>query len=1465
MKLAHGLCLATCLSPSLALGLPEGGVVSGGAVTLGQATASQLAITQASDRAVIDWSSFNIGAGERVDIRQPSAASVLLNRIHDAQPSQIFGALSANGQVILSNPNGMLFGPSAQVDVGGLVATSTRFAETQSFLAGGALAGQPGQPGAAIFNQGSLTAAQGGLIALVAPGVQNDGLIVAKAGRVTLAGADTLSYDLYGDGLVSFAASGAQPAAYAGNTGTLKGAQVVLSAAQAAQVVDSAVNLSGVVDASSLESLGGTVRVTGDHIALSGRIDASGETGGGVVQVGGEWQGSGTTPWAQTISMDEWASIDASAKRRGSGGEAVLWSRDSTTVAGTIHAKGGAQGGDGGRIETSGLQVLNVAATAMADASAANGQAGLWLLDPNNITIHETLANANVAGAPNYVTTADSGRILDDNIRTALNGGTSVIITTGTAGLNSQAGDISTSGNVDLSTNSATDVTLTLRAHRNITLNNTTATASGAGRMNLVLWANFDGDASAGRVNLTNSNITTNGGDVHIAGGLDDGSNGGVAADGRPDGYSTGISGAVSGVSISGSDISTGAGSILIRGQGFDSIANSQHGIVLQSGASLLTTSGNISLRGIGGKGVTSNTGIRLLGNACAGGCTEIVTDSGTVSLHGTGGADQDLDGAGPDTKDGNSSNSGIFLDNFAQINTLGTGAINLTGIGADGIIDNQGILLQSGAVITSAAAGVGAGTITLNGTAGSGVNQNRGIWLTGNGCAGGINCTSITTNGGNISLTGVGGADQDTDGAGPDIKQGTTTNDGIVLSNFSRITSSGTGSITLDGTGANGTTGNMGMRLVSGGAIKSTGTGAINLTGRGGEAISSNYGIFLQGNNCSAGADCTEVTSVTGNITLTGFGRADQDTDGAGSDLKEGTLANPGIQLRDAAQIITNGSGNILLTGTGASGTTENQGIILLTGASIESTASGPSAGTITLNGTGGNGTMDNIGVYLTGNDCTGGVNCTEIVSVDGDIIINGVGQGSDGNNFGLLMERNARILSLGTTADAAAITLSGTGANGTSTGSRGFLNYTSLVESTAGNISITGNAGTGGTGDFGLAIAADGVIRSLGTSPLAGNITLTGSGSGNYSGVRIDNSSQDTLISTVGGNILLDGTAEAGKSAVDLLNGAVVVSQNGNTTLRGAKMSVMSPGNLIGGAGATGSVTFDGALDGQNGNPHDSSNSSGDLTIQTSGAVNFTGVAGGNYSLGQVSINGASGLSAGVFNTGNFIYTGTGPVAFTGSGLNSAGNVNITTDGNITGSYAGNSGRLYAGTGSINATVSFNSLDISAATATLSGTVGPGGSSQEMADRIMVNGSRGPATAAFRFGTYDIGVNAPATIVSLPQLPADRNIPAPPTVNPVDPLPPNDIPVVVTPPFVDRPLNSESILPQSVARASNHASDTRFSEKVLGRGVGNSETTYLIQSESDNLDAQYYGLSDEDRSSRSWPSRSRLFQVIE
>ncbi|MCD6060190.1 MAG: filamentous hemagglutinin family outer membrane protein [Moraxellaceae bacterium] len=166
---------------SAAQALPQDGSVIAGSGSIGTA-GNAMTVTQHTQKLIIDWQGFGIAAGESVQFIQPGSDAVALNRVLGNNASAIFGSLSANGQVFLVNPNGILFGSGAQVNVGGLVA-STLGISNNDFLAGNySFAGS----GGSVVNQGALTAADGGVIALLAPEVRNEGIIVAKEGSIGL-------------------------------------------------------------------------------------------------------------------------------------------------------------------------------------------------------------------------------------------------------------------------------------------------------------------------------------------------------------------------------------------------------------------------------------------------------------------------------------------------------------------------------------------------------------------------------------------------------------------------------------------------------------------------------------------------------------------------------------------------------------------------------------------------------------------------------------------------------------------------------------------------------------------------------------------------------------------------------------------------------------------------------------------------------------------------------------------------------------------------------------------------------------------------------------------------------------------------------------------------------------------------------------------------------------------------------
>ena len=437
---------------------PQGGVVrAGDAQIVGGGAVTR--VEQQSARAVIDWRSFGIGAAEMVQFLQPSTQAATLNRVTGEQASVILGRMDANGQVLLINPYGIVFGRGAQVNVGSLIASTSNISNS-NFMAGRLVFDQPGKPGAGILNAGTITAAEGGLVTLVAPHVRNDGLIQARLGKVVLGAADTFTIDLYGDGLVNLALSDmhagqllsadGQPVAnlitHTGRIDAAGGQAVLITAANAKNVLDNLINMSGTIKAdtavqqggrilllgeggkvdvsgalSAQGATGGRIQVLGDdvHLASTANLNASGAQGGGVIHVGGAYQGTGDTYRARQTTVDPGAILKANATERGDGGEVVVWSDGQTAFSGAIEARGGANGGDGGRTEVSGKGTLAFNGTA--DASAANGVSGSLLLDPAYLNIG--LSEAGIIGRVLRTGTSTTLQAdVDINVNAAIDG-----------------------------------------------------------------------------------------------------------------------------------------------------------------------------------------------------------------------------------------------------------------------------------------------------------------------------------------------------------------------------------------------------------------------------------------------------------------------------------------------------------------------------------------------------------------------------------------------------------------------------------------------------------------------------------------------------------------------------------------------------------------------------------------------------------------------------------------------------------------------------------------------------------------------------------------------------------------------------------------------------------------------------------------------------------------------------------
>ena len=392
-------------------------VVAGQAVVRG-AGGNSLVIDQASGKAAIDWRSFNIGAGEAVRFNQPSAAAMTVNRVTSNNPSEILGLISAPGTVFLINPTGIIFGRTAVVDVGSLVA-STLSASTADLLSGRAVFNAtPGGSGA-VRNEGSIISAPGGSVSLIGTQVSNSGSIATPGGTTGLIAGERVSVDFEGDGLVRYQVDVGAARALVEQSGQISadGGRVALQAGARDALVDTVLNVDGVVRARGISQRGGEIyldggahgsvmvsgmldasgtapgtaggqlRVLGENVGLIGgaRLDASGDAGGGSVLVGGNYQGSGPEHNATRAFVGSGVTINADALSRGDGGRVITWADDWTRFYGTISARGGAVGGDGGFVEVSGKQNLAFAGSVV--TSAPRGRTGTLLLDPGDLYV----------------------------------------------------------------------------------------------------------------------------------------------------------------------------------------------------------------------------------------------------------------------------------------------------------------------------------------------------------------------------------------------------------------------------------------------------------------------------------------------------------------------------------------------------------------------------------------------------------------------------------------------------------------------------------------------------------------------------------------------------------------------------------------------------------------------------------------------------------------------------------------------------------------------------------------------------------------------------------------------------------------------------------------------------------------------------------------------------------------------
>jgi len=667
-----------------ALALPEGATVVNGQVVMSQPSASNLQI-QASNGAIINWQKFSIGVGQTTQFVQPSASSAVLNRVVGPDISQLAGQLKANGQVFLINPNGIIIGSAARIDTNSFVASTLNISDAD-FLAG-KLKFAEGASAGRISNAGSITAGPGGSIALIAPDIDNTGIIRAPDGNILLAAGRKLeitSMDLDG---VSFEiqaptdvalnlgkllAENGAVRAFAGslrNSGEVRatslaldaGGSIVLSGSSNVTLTSGSVveasgasggtvvvqssggtaSVGGTVSAVGSNGVGGNISLLGNRVGLeSGAlVDASGTNGGGSVLVGGDFQGSNASVQnAQRTFVAPDAVIKADATVRGDGGRVVIWADENTQFQGSLSARGGDAGGKGGFAEVSGK--VNLEFTGKADLTAKAGAPGDLLLDPLDIFI------------------SSSGGLLPSVVDQFADFPSNVV-TISPAAL------------------AAVGANVTLQANRDIIIKDAIALSTGGAGLT----------ATAGGLNSSASGMINNLGGITTAGGAVTL----LATSINGTGIISSNGGAVS-LTTTGQFAYSGA----ITAGGGDINLSSVNSSVVNANAN--AGSGTINVSGGAGvfSGIYRSTGTINL-NSSAGGISVYDIAGGIINLSANSSINADV--VATDRTNASSTNSSVSLYNS------GPGAMRLGTISAPGSISLEsatGMLQASGGVLTS-------------------------------------------------------------------------------------------------------------------------------------------------------------------------------------------------------------------------------------------------------------------------------------------------------------------------------------------------------------------------------------------------------------------------------------------------------------------------------------------------------------------------------------------------------------------------------------------------------------------------------------------------------------------------------------------------------------------------------------------------------------------------------------------
>ena len=1305
------------VSVVLSADLPENPVVQVGNPAISSDGRDMVINAGQYNKTWVDWSGgFNIGAQNSVNNIGPDASAIMLHRDTSGAISDIVGVLKGNCNVFLLNPNGILFAPGAQINVGGLVA-STLHMSLDDFVSGNYMFSSGEANLGSIVNAGSIAANNPGGVTLIAGALSNEGVISANLGTVNLISGKEVTLDINGEGSIQatvnkavlnnvYDKEGNRINTGVKNTGTINatGGQVYIKAEAVKDVFDNLINQEGVIkagsmvqrngkivlvsdsdgivqnsgtlDASAVEAgaKGGTVQILGEKVGLLGeaKIDVSGDAGGGTVLVGGDYQGKNPDVRNASVTyMSKDATINADAINNGDGGRIIIWSDNATRAYGLLSVDGGVEAGNGGFIETSSRNWMDVNDIKIS-AGAACGKAGTWLLDPESIEITGATTNITVGGADPLIyspTAIDTVTTLNAaTINAALDTGVGVTVDTSSAGTTTPGKITVTSAILKSADPGGDGSTLTLDADNDIEINNTISSTSGVLNVVLTALAGVDVgaaiDTNGGTFSSTGTTFTNAGGTITTsdgAGGITINHSGAVtigaallSAAGNVDIDSTGSTVAVN------QGITTTTGNVTI-----DSAVGSTTtvaaagdiqtttGIVTFGGtrADNLTTSGDITTST--GGNITFTRATTLGGNVNVDAGNQTFTSSSTINTQGN-----DLSiTADTIALGGNFSGTGNLTlqpDTVGQAIGIGTDAA-----GAFSLTDTEVGYINNGATFTSITIGRsdGTGLVTVNPGTGT-TTFSDPITIRSGGAGGSITVNEIfTTAASNSAITFTAGSGDSgiftlTAGAGNTISSGSgaiiISADSVAL-NTTADTITSTGAITLQpsttarpivlaGAGAatdfaltqaeidSVTTGYSSITIG-----KSAGTGTLTLGGAvdlAGETAIIRSGQINDAVNAITATNLTlNLSSTTGaNVARTTVTTFAADTSGGDS------ATNDSLTLVDTAggvDLATSNIGDGNLTVTATTGNITDSATITVGGTASFTTSQADAdinLGTLAVTGN----------IYVNTNGATGNatlVNATALNFTDTSTVggaLNATATTGNLTDAGTLTVGGTSTFTTSNANDDIVINgLAGTGAislntNG-ATGNAALVNTIAVdlalsnvggaltATATTGNMTDSGLVTVGGAGSFTTSqVDAD---INLGTLAVAGDITL--STSGTTGNATIVNTVATTLAaSTIGGNLDANSSNNSfvvsGALSTAVANGSLSLNAGTNT------LTTNAGGTLASGSGAI-TLTSDAVALG------DTITGTGNITLTPSTASTGIGIgtgAAGAYNLNTTEI---------------------------------------------------------------------------------------------------------------------------------------------------------------------------------------------------------------------------------------------------